>query len=260
MIDIHCHILPGIDDGAEDLEMALEMANMAASQGITHILATPHHRNPVFTNKKEQIETAVDRFQIELDKRGIDLIVFPGQEVRIHGELMQHIEAGEILFTDLNQTYLLVEFPSSEVPAYTDRLFFELLTAGIRPVIVHPERNAVFMSDINRLERFIQQGCYAQLTTASYLGEFGAEIQRVSQTMIERQLIHLMASDAHRPEGTRSFQMAAAYQAIEAEYGKQLVFDWQQNAKSLINGDALISIFVLKELKKKNRLLKLFKK
>lgn len=255
MIDIHCHILPDMDDGATDLEMALKMANVATSQGITHILATPHHRNPVYINKKEQIETAVNKFQVELDKRGIELIVFPGQEVRIHGELMQHIEAGEILFADLNQTYLLIEFPSSEVPAYTERLFFDLLTAGIRPVIVHPERNSVFMADINRLERFIQQGCYAQLTTASYLGEFGAEIQRVSKAMIERQLIHLIASDAHRPEGARSFQMLAAYREIEKDYGEQLVFDLKQNAKSLINGDALVITFIIKELKKKRKFL-----
>lgn len=260
MIDIHCHILPGIDDGSEDLEMSLAMANAAVRDGITHILATPHHRNPAYVNKRADIQALVDQFQIELDKRGIDLIIFPSQEVRIHGEIMDHIEEGEILFADLDETYLLIEFPSSEVPAYTDTLFFELLTAGIRPVIVHPERNTVLMNNLDKLAFYINQGCYAQVTSASYLGEFGDEVQRVSREMIERQLVHVMASDAHRPDGARGFQMAAAFNQLTQEYGHQLAFDFKQNAKNLVNGDELVTNFVIDQPKKKKGLFGLFNK
>lgn len=259
MIDIHCHILPGIDDGAQDLEMAIAMANAAVSQGITHVLATPHHRNPAFINPKATVEAATSQLQLELDKRGINLIVFPGQEVRMHGELMAHIKAGEILFTDLDETYLLIEFPTAEVPAYTDKVIFDLLTAGIRPVIVHPERNQIFIENIKRLTQLINQGCYAQLTTASYLGEFGEQVAKASRQMIEKQLIHLLASDAHRPHGARSFKMVEAYRQIEQQYGEQYVFDLQQNAKCLVNGEQLVTNFAFTSSKKKHKLFGFFK-
>ncbi|MGH2067351.1 tyrosine-protein phosphatase, partial [Aerococcus sp. L_4] len=180
MIDIHNHILPGVDDGAKDIEMSIAMANVAVQEGITHILATPHHRNSEFVNERSKVEEAVGQLQVELDRRGIGLVVFPGQEIRLHGELLDHIDHGEILFTDLGGHYILIEFPSHEVPHYAEQVFFDLLSRNIRPIIVHPERNQKIIEKPEILKRFVEMGCYAQLTASSYLGEFGSGVEETS--------------------------------------------------------------------------------
>ncbi|MCZ0717282.1 tyrosine-protein phosphatase [Aerococcus kribbianus] len=250
MIDMHCHILPGVDDGAKDLDMAIAMANAARREGITHILATPHHHTKDYNNTGDQVNQRVARLQEELDRRGIDLIVFPSQEVHIHGELMANITKGDILFTDLNNSYLLIEFPSNEIPEFSYQIIFELLNRNIRPVIVHPERNTKLMEDPGILRRFVDQGCYAQVTAASYLGVFGSEVEAAARYMIEHRLVHMMASDAHRPDGVRGFHMAEAFKQLEKDYGVSLVFDYQQNVRSLVNGDHLITDFEISTKKK----------
>ncbi len=259
MIDIHNHILPGVDDGAKDLEMSIAMANVAVQEGITHILATPHHRNPEYINARKEVEEAVGQLQIELDRRGIDLVIFPGQEVRLHGELMAHIDAGEILFTDLDEHYILIEFPSHEVPHYAEQIFFELLSRNIRPIIVHPERNQKIIEKPDVLKRFINMGCYAQLTAASYLGEFGSAVEETSRLLIEEHLVHMLASDAHRPSGPRGFNMEAAFSKLQEEYGPSIAFDFKANAKSLVNGDTMISDFVIEKPKQKKGFFGFFK-
>ena len=124
MIDLHCHILPGIDDGAEDLEASIAMAEKAISQGITHILCTPHHNNGKYRNPKFTVISLVSFLQSELDKRQLPLTVLEGQEVRITGDLIEDIQQDNILFTDLGDTYILIEFPTMEVPTYSERMFF----------------------------------------------------------------------------------------------------------------------------------------
>ena len=162
MIDLHCHILPGIDDGAENLEASIAMAEKAIQQGITHILCTPHHNNGKYSNENHK-SFLVASLQAELEKRQLPLTLLEGQEVRITGTLIEDIHRDEILFTDLDDTYLLIEFPTLEVPLYAERLF-ELLELGKTPVIVHPERNAHFREDPNHLLPFLDMGCLAQLT------------------------------------------------------------------------------------------------
>ena len=127
MIDLHCHILPGVDDGAENIEASIAMAEQAVSQGITHILCTPHHNNGKYTNPKSEVISLVASLQAELDKRKLPLTVLEGQEVRITGDLIEDIRKDKILFTDLEDTYILIEFPTMEVPSYTEQVFFELL-------------------------------------------------------------------------------------------------------------------------------------
>ncbi|HAQ9885966.1 TPA: tyrosine protein phosphatase, partial [Enterococcus faecium] len=184
MIDLHCHILPGIDDGAENLEASIAMAEKAIQQGITHILCTPHHNNGKYSNEKSQVISLVASLQAELEKRQLPLTLLEGQEVRITGTLIEDIHRDEILFTDLDDTYLLIEFPTLEVPLYAEWLFFELLELGKTPVIVHPERNAHFREDPNHLLPFLDMGCLAQITAPSYVGVFGKDIQKTAKTMV----------------------------------------------------------------------------
>jgi len=249
MIDLHCHILPGVDDGAQTLEDSLAMAEKAISQCITHILCTPHHNNGKYTNPKQSVIPRVAQLQEELDKRQLPLTVLEGQEVRITGDLLEDMSRDEILFTDLEDTYILIEFPTIDIPAFTEQLFFELRKRGKIPVIVHPERNAKFREDPNQLIPFLDMGVLAQLTAPSYVGTFGKSIQKTAKEMVKHNLVQMVASDAHGVT-KRSFYLKEAFEAIEKDFGQEKVLAMQQVAKDLLNGD-YIDFPVYTEIKKK---------
>ncbi|MBF8808322.1 MAG: tyrosine protein phosphatase [Enterococcus lacertideformus] len=249
MIDLHCHILPGVDDGAQNIEDSLAMAEKAIEQGITHILCTPHHNNGKYSNQKKKVISLVASLQIELEKRNMPLVLLEGQEVRISGELMEAIQRDEILFTDSEDAHLLIEFPSIEVPLYAEIIFFELLKLGKIPVIVHPERNAYFRKDPNRLLPFLEMGCLAQLTAPSYIGQFGKDIQKTAKEMVKYNLVQMVASDAHRVT-KRSFYLKERYEQITKVFGIKKVEQMKQVAVDLINGEK-INYPQFKEIKRK---------
>lgn len=236
MIDLHCHILPGVDDGAKDMEESIAMARNAVAEGVTHILATPHHKAHGWENEKNDVLHLVKELQTELDKNKIPLMIFPGQEVRLYGEIIEDIEAGKIQFIDEANQYLLIEFPSSEIPAYTEQLFYRLQHTGVIPIVVHPERNRAVQEDPNRLKELIDKGALAQLTAGSYVGQYGKDAEQTSKDLIEADMIHYFASDAHNVNN-RQFYLKEAYEKLEAEYGIDLVKRYQQVTKDLVNGE-----------------------
>ncbi|HCM85206.1 MULTISPECIES: tyrosine-protein phosphatase [Enterococcus] len=239
MIDLHSHILPGVDDGAQTLEDSLEMARKAISQGITHLMCTPHHNNGKYNNPADKIIRDVAALQKELDQRGLDLTLLEGQEVRLTEYLLTAIKREEILFTDLDNTYLLIEFPTNEIPIYAEQVFYHLLSQGHVPVIVHPERNAVFREEPNRLVSFLEMGTLTQLTAPSIVGIFGSEIQKTARLMLEHQMLYMVASDAHNLRH-RTFLMKEAYEEIQKIGGREMVAAMQQMAKDLVNGDSVV--------------------
>lgn len=236
MIDTHCHILPGVDDGARTLDDSIAMAQAAVANGITHLLCTPHHNNGEYFNVKSKVIEKVQFLQKELDNRQIPLHLFESQEIRITGELLTDFQKGEILGTDTGDRYLLIEFPSQEVVSYAERIFFELMKQGITPIIVHPERNAKFIEDPNELLKFLDMGVLAQLTAPSYLGVFGTKIQKTAKIMLTHNMVQLMATDAHNLKG-RKFCLKEAYELMEKEFGRGKVDEFQQTAKDIVNGD-----------------------
>lgn len=238
MLDLHCHILPGIDDGAKNITDSLDMAKLAVEEGITHVLATPHHKNRNWNNEKEKVVTMVNDLQEAIDSHNIPLTVFPGQEIRIYGELITDIENDKILFTDEQKQYILIEFPTQNIPTYTERLFYELESNGKIPVIVHPERNREILEHPNRLKSLVDRGALAQLTAASYVGGFGKSIQKFSEQLIEHNLVHFIASDAHNINN-RAFHMKEAYKKLEREFGKNTKESFHQTTKDLVNGDII---------------------
>ena len=238
MIDLHCHILPGVDDGPKDWEMSLEMAKAAVDEGITHILATPHHMNRYWMNPKSDVLLLVNELQERIDNENIPLTIFPGQEVRLHGEILQNIQKDEICFIDEFNQYILIEFPTATVPDYADRLFYEMQSAGITPVIVHPERNHAILKDPSILYEFVSRDILTQLTAASYLGLFGKEIEKLSTQLIEHNLVHFLASDAHNVT-SRNFYMKEAFEKLEKEYGNEKIRAFDQVTRDLVNGDVV---------------------
>jgi protein-tyrosine phosphatase len=234
MIDFHCHILPGVDDGAQNLSESIEMAKVAAQQGIRTIVATPHHKNNRYENDKQSILTRVEELNRVLRDEKIDINVLPGQEVRIYGELAEGYDLGEILPVNHTQ-YVLVEFSSGHVPRYTETLFYDLQNKGLIPVIVHPERNQEIIENPEILYNLVQKGALSQVTAGSLIGNFGKKIKNFSFQLVEANLTHFIASDAHNTR-SRTFNMREAYDLIQAKYGNELVYLFEENAELLVEG------------------------
>ncbi|WP_391857433.1 tyrosine-protein phosphatase, partial [Vibrio cidicii] len=166
----------------------------------------------------------------------IPLTLFEGQEVRIGGDLLERIQSNDILFADLHNRYILIEFPTNEIPAYAEPLFYELLKAGHIPIIVHPERNSKFIEDPNELIPFLEMGVLTQLTAPSYVGVFGKKIEKTAKLMVAHKLVHMLASDAHNIE-KRGFFVKKAYDAIAKDMGFDHVVAMQQVTRDILNGD-----------------------
>lgn len=248
LVDIHCHILPGIDDGSPNLESSLGLAHAAIEDGVTHILATPHHLDNNYINHRQDVIEKTKDFQNELDVRNINLSVFPGQEVHINGDLTQRYD--DLLGTDEKKKYMLLEFPHRNVPAYAQRLIFELRKLGTTPIIVHPERNKEIQKDLNLLYDFIQQGALAQLTATSYVGGFGTEVADISKKLVENNLVQFIASDAHALKG-RNFVLREAFEQVATDFDETLAFSFENNAENVLNGKSVIARNYRKIQKKK---------
>lgn len=238
MIDIHSHILPGIDDGAQTIEDSIKMAKTAVNEGITTIIATPHHKNNQFTNLKSSILTKVNDLNTVLKQENIPLTVLPGQEVRIYGEVLEDYYKEEIL--TLNHTkYLFIEFPSSSVPRYAERLLYELQTEGIIPIIVHPERNKELQEKPDLLYQFVKNGALTQVTASSVAGYFGKNVKKFSEQLIEHNLTHFVASDAHNVHN-RGFKMVESLDTIEENFGVDYIYLFKENGELLLEDKNII--------------------
>ena len=238
MIDIHSHILPGIDDGAQTIDDSIKMAKAAVNEGITTIIATPHHKNNQFTNLKSSILTKVNDLNTVLKQENIPLTVLPGQEVRIYGEVLEDYYKEEIL--TLNHTkYLFIEFPSSSVPRYAERLLYELQTEGIIPIIVHPERNKELQEKPELLYQLVKNGALTQVTASSVAGYFGKNVKKFSEQLIEHNLTHFIASDAHNIHN-RSFKVVDALGIIEENFGMDYIYLFKENAELLVEDKNVI--------------------
>jgi protein-tyrosine phosphatase len=234
MIDIHCHILPGVDDGAGTMEDSIAMAKAAVHGGIDTIIATPHHLNGSYDNEKAAIINHTAALNERLQREGVPLTILPGQETRLNGEMVDGLEQGELL-TQNETNYLFVEFPSDHVPGYAKQMLFDLQVAGYTPIIVHPERNREILEHPSTLYQFVQKGALTQVTAASVLGKFGKKIQKLSHQLIEANLTHFIATDAHNTT-TRGFCLREAYTEIQKQHGNGVLYFYMENPELLISG------------------------
>lgn len=254
MIDIHSHILPGVDDGAKTEIDSLNMARKAVEEGITTIVATPHHRNGMFDNDRDSIIKLVEMLNELLEEENIPLEVLPGQETRIHGDIIEELK-NQIMLPINDTKYVFIEFSSTHVPRYASQMLFDIQVAGYIPIIVHPERNQELIENPGRLYEFVKKGALTQLTAASLVGKFGKNVQKFSRQLIEANLTHFIASDAHNTT-SRGFAMREALQLIDKEYGGSYAYMFLENSELLIR-DEMINRMEPQRIKKK-RFLGLF--
>ncbi|BAP84815.1 tyrosine protein phosphatase [Paucilactobacillus hokkaidonensis JCM 18461] len=238
MIDLHCHLLPGLDDGSANMDISLRLAQEAVDNGVSFALLTPHHMNGVYTNHRKDVIERTQEFQAALKEHNIGLTVFPGQEVRINGDLLTAIKQHDILFADDDNQYLMLEFPDDDVPAYTNDMIYQIQQQGIIPVIVHPERNTRIMKHPEIILELLKKGCLSQITASSYVGTFGDKVETFSRQLIESGQGYVFSSDAHNLPG-RKYEMRQAFDKLKKEFGNELAQRFEDNAKAIINGDAV---------------------
>ena len=199
MIDLHCHYLPGIDDGAQTLEESLDLARAAVAAGITTAVMTPHVHPGRYENNGSSIARLCAAFQRVLAHKQIPLEIRPGGEVRISADIIQMVEDEEIPFLGYADGYriMLLEFPHSHLLLGADKLVRWLLARRIKPLIAHPERNKEVMRSVDKIAPFVESGCLLQLTGGSIIGQFGKPAQECARVLLERGWVSVVATDAH---------------------------------------------------------------
>lgn len=235
MIDLHSHLLPGLDDGSASMRASLRMARSAVDEGIEAILMTPHHMNGRYENHKQDVVLATERFQAALDEENIPLQVFPSQEVRINGELMAALDVDDVLFADEQNQYLLLEFPDDDVPTYSSDMVFNIMQRGITVQIAHPERNTKLMAQPDILYDLVERGAIAQVTASSYVGAFGKKVQKFAEAIVSHNMAHVFVSDAHDLPN-RTFNMQAAFDKLARQEGPEKKQRFELNAEAIIDG------------------------
>jgi len=198
MYDLHCHLLPGIDDGAADLAMALEMARIAVDDGIHTVACTPHIYPGMYENDATGIRAAMALLRFELDNAGIPLMLVEGADVHLDMDLVGGIRADRVP-TLAGSRYLLLEPPHHVTPPRFKESIFELLVAGIVPVITHPERLSWIEHQYDTFKSLVRSGAWMQVTAGSLTGRFGRRPQYWAERMLDDGLVHLLATDAHHP-------------------------------------------------------------
>lgn len=199
MIDLHCHLVPGIDDGPATLEESVQMARLAVADGITAARVTPHIHVGRFDNDLMGIAAAVAALREAIARESIPLELGFAAEVRLDYEIVPMIEEGRVPFLGELDGYkvLLLELPHSHVPVGADSFVDWLLARRIRPMIAHPERNKDILRDRRRIEPFVRAGCLVQLTADAVAGGFGPLCATRAREFLERGWVTVLASDAH---------------------------------------------------------------
>ncbi len=248
MIDLHTHILPGLDDGAKTLEESAQMCWRSYRDGVRTIVATPHTLNGLYLNDRDIILKKVDELNETLTQCGLriadceikhskseiesssvnselrtpnsELRILPGADVRLCENTLSHLDEGKLITIGDNKKYLFLEFPFQGIPLQAEEIIFQIMTRGIIPIITHPERNIEVGQRPQRYYEMIRMGCLGQVTAMSLTGEFGPRIKQVAERLLTNRLIHFIASDAHSVNG-RPPVLSEAVRMAEKIVGKE---------------------------------------
>ena len=220
MIDLHCHLLHGIDDGPSTLDESLELCRLAVADGITRAIVTPHIHPGRWENNRTSIHAACNSLQQAIDEQDIPLRLGFAAEVRLTDRIPEQVARDDIPFYGEVDGYqvMLLEFPHGHVIPGSHKLAQWLLDRGIRPMIAHPERNRQIMRDISQLQPFIDAGCWLQVTAGSVTGHFGEQCQSVAHQLLANDTVMVLASDGHNA-GARPPALRQAFDSIAGQYG-----------------------------------------
>ncbi len=245
MYDIHCHILPWVDDGPTDIEDSLGMCKFAACQGIKAVVATPHY---MYDNRTpmpfEMILPRISFLNQKLIDEDVELSILPGMEVPLFPDLVELYLKGNIMTLNL-KNYLLIELPlMGSFPIYMYDVLFKLQLKGIKPIIAHPERCELIIKDPNTAYRLIDSGCLMQINAGSIKGMFGRKVKRTALFLLKHGMAHVVASDNH-PQYGRMSSLKDSYNTIMKKFGEKLADDlFINNPNKIISGQEIYNTYI----------------
>ena len=226
MIDLHCHLLPGIDDGAKNISDAMALAKYAYESGITHVVCTPHIHEGYFDNDIEIIESTHEIFKSALRREGIPLKSHFAAEVRISPTIVKMAKNNRLPFLGYfeKRPVLLLELPHSHIPPGTEQLVNWLKGEGIVPMIAHPERNRDILSNYNKASWLRGKGLLFQLTAGAITGTFGDKVKQCALKMLDDGFADVIATDTHNLH-KRPPELAGAFKFVQDNFGKSSAED-----------------------------------
>ncbi|MFQ5963870.1 MAG: tyrosine-protein phosphatase [Candidatus Scalinduaceae bacterium] len=236
MIDIHAHILPSLDDGAETIEESIELCKIAANDGIKTIVATPHSKDGVYEAKKDDILKKVKTLNLKLKELQIDLEILPGSEIHINFGLMGSIKNGEVLTINDGGKFILLELPFMFIPPGTEKFIFDLKLLGIVSIISHAERITMFQRNPKIVEQLVKSGALVQVTAQSLLGNFGSRERKCVERLLKHKMVHFIASDTHSLTGRPPILSKAVEKAAKIIGDKEARALVSDNPGQIING------------------------
>lgn len=234
LIDLHTHILPGLDDGAANWEESLKMCMFAQKEGIATIACTPHIMPGIYDNDRKKILLTISKLKEKLEQEKINLEIVPGAEIYFSSNIIKQLK-DKTLVTINDTDKLLLHFPEEWIPPFTNDLLFQLQLMGFTPIIAHPERNSKVIQGPDLIYHFAKQGILIQITSRSILGYLGRRIRRVCEKLIRHNLVHLVASDVHSPE---QFFLQQSLKTISHWVGKEKALRlFTENPQKILKGE-----------------------
>ncbi len=218
MVDIHCHILPDIDDGAESWEASLEMCRIAIADGIRHIVATPH-ANERYRYDRRYYTSLLHQLRERLQDETLNFSL--GCDFHLSYENLKDAFAHSDRYVIGDTPYLLVEFSDFSIPPQTTDYFFRFLSTGVTPILTHPERNPILRSELHRVLKWVEQGCLVQVTASALSGNWGEPARKAAHWLCEHQAVHVLATDAHNPQH-RPPRLSTGRDVLAERYGPEL--------------------------------------
>jgi len=236
LIDLHCHLLPGIDDGAPDLETSLEMARIAVAEGIGTVACTPHIYPGLYENNGPDILRRVASLQSELEGAGIPLTLVAGCDAHLTPTMVAELDSGHIP-TLAGSRYFLFEPPHHVAPPRLEETVRATMAGGYLPIVTHPERLSWIESHYETMKRLAAAGAWMQLTSGSVTGRFGKRAQYWSERMLDEGLVHLLATDAHNLRNRKPL-IREAFDAVAARLGEQAARDMVETRPAIVLANA----------------------
>lgn len=220
MIDIHCHILPNVDDGSESLEESIEMAKIAESEGITKIVNTSHCHFDFKYKKGNELKLELEKFNQALKEENINIEVLLGNELYYTSDLIERFD--ELDFFSMNNSkYILMEFSPINFPKNIEDVIYEIKIRGYIPIIAHAERYKQVQEDVNIVLDCIKEGALIQVNASSILGKNGENVEDTSKKLLDNNMVHFVATDAHSSNRRRPL-IKDSYNYILKNYGKEV--------------------------------------
>ena len=219
-IDIHSHILPGVDDGAENLEMSLKMLQIAQTEGIRRIILTPHNKPMRHNVGPESMGRRMEELQEALDQSGMEIRLYAGSEIYYRSDIVELLDNGKVC-SMAGSDYVLIEFNPMDDYDYIRGGIYQLMAGGYKPILAHAERYKCVSASVQKAEELVSMGCYIQLNAGSVMGNFGYVTRHFCKQVLKKQLVHFVATDAHRADGKRAPYIEECARYIKKHFGEE---------------------------------------